>query len=416
MLYSKLIGQSKKQAPKDEESVNAQLLIKGGFIEKEIAGVYAFLPMGLRVMNKIMQVIREEMDAIGGQELLLGTLQNPEIWKKTGRWSEDTIDVWFKTEMANGTEVGLATTHEEPLTEIMSRRVQSYKDLPLYAYQFQTKFRNEVRAKSGLLRTREFIMKDLYSFNTDQESMEAFYEESIKAYHKVFARLGLGEKTYLTFADGKPFSKYSHEFQTVCETGEDTIYLSEEKEIAVNKEVFLDEVLRDLELKKSDLQEVRAIEVGNIFKLGTKYATALGLKYTDEEGREHPVVMGSYGIGPARCMATVVELYHDEKGIIWPESLAPYQIHLIGLNMEEKETAKQAAAVYQALQDAGIEVLFDDRLEITAGEKFADADLVGCPFRAVVSQKTEKKVELKKRVADKAELMEVNVLVDQINP
>ena len=415
MLYSKLIGQSKKQAPKDEESINAQLLIKGGFVEKEIAGVYAFLPMGLKVMNNIMQVIREEMNAIGGQELLLGTLQNPEIWKKTGRWSEDTIDVWFKTEMANGTEVGLATTHEEPLTEIMSRRVQSYKDLPLYAYQFQTKFRNEIRAKSGLLRTREFIMKDLYSFNKDEASMEAFYKKSIIAYHKVFERLGIGDKTYLTFADGKPFSKYSHEFQTICDTGEDTIYLSKEKEIAVNKEVYLDEVLKDLDLKKDELEEVRAIEVGNIFKLGTKYAEALGLKYTDENGNERPVVMGSYGIGPARCMATVVELFHDKDGIVWPENVAPYQVHLVGLNMEESQIAKQASEVYQKLQQSNVEPLFDDRLQVTAGEKFADADLVGCPYRAVVSQKTKDKVELKKRTGNKTELVDVNHLLNLLN-
>jgi prolyl-tRNA synthetase len=415
MLYSKLIGQTKKEAPKDEESISAQLLVRAGYIEKEMAGVYAFLPLGLRVMQNIMQVIREEMDAIGGQELLLGALQNPEIWKKSGRWSEEVIDIWFRTELANGTLIGLASTHEEPLAEIMKRHINSYKDLPLYAYQFQTKFRNELRAKGGLLRTREFIMKDLYSFNTDQESMDLFYEEAIGAYHKIFSRLGIGGETFLTFADGKPFSKYSHEFQTVCETGEDVVYLSREKNLAVNKEVYNDEVLNDLKLTKGELKEVKAIEVGNIFKLGTKYAEALGLTYTDENGENRPVVMGSYGIGPARCMATIVELKHDKKGIIWPENLAPYRLHLIGLNLEESQVAAEAKKVYENLSQMGHEVLFDDRLNVSAGEKFADADLVGCPYRLVVSQKTGDKVELKMRSDNKEKLVSLSELDNLLN-
>lgn len=415
MLYSKLVGQTTKETPKDEESINAQLLIRGGYIEKEMAGVYAFLPLGLRVMKNIMQVIREEMDKIGGQELLLGSLQNPEIWKKTGRWEADVIDIWFKTELANGTLIGLASTHEEPLAEIMKRHVNSYKDLPLYAYQFQTKFRNELRAKGGLLRTREFIMKDLYSFNLDQESMDLFYQKAIDAYHTIFKRLGIGKETFLTFADGKPFSKYSHEFQTVCSTGEDVVYLSRENKLAVNKEVYTDEVLDDLALKRDELEEVKAIEVGNIFKLGTKYAEALGLNYADENGGQHPVVMGSYGIGPARCMATIVELRHDNKGIIWPESLAPYKVYLLGLNMEDPKVAKQAEKVYTNLKDRGVEVLFDDRIDISAGEKFADADLVGCPYRLVVSQKTDQKVELKKRSEDQEKLVSLNELNNLLN-
>ena len=252
MKYSNLIGKTSKQVPSGEESRNAQLLIRAGFVQKEMAGVYAFLPLGNIVLQKIIQIIREEMNAIGGQEIHLGSLQNPEVWQKTNRWGDDVIDVWFKTQLATGTEIGLATTHEEPLTQIMTNYINSYKDLPMYAYQFQTKFRNELRARSGLLRTREFIMKDLYSFNKTQEDLDKFYEEAKDAYHKIFERCGIGNETFVCFASGGPFSKYSHEFQTVCENGEDTIYLSKDKKIAVNKEVFTPEVLKDLDLDKND--------------------------------------------------------------------------------------------------------------------------------------------------------------------
>lgn len=414
MRYSQLLGKTKKQAPKDEQSFNAQLLIKAGFVQKEMAGVYAYLPLGYRVIQKIVQVIREEMDAIGGQEIYLSALQNPETWTATNRWSDEIIDVWFKTKLHTGTELGLATTHEEPLTQIMTQYVHSYRDLPLYIYQFQTKFRNEPRARSGLIRLREFLMKDLYSFNKDEAGLEKFYEEAKESYHKIFDRLGIGDATYLTFASGGAFSKFSHEFQTVCENGEDTIYLCKEKKLAVNKRVLSDEVLNELDLKKGDLEVVRAIEVGNIFKLGTRFSVPLKLMYTDEKGKLQPVVMGSYGIGPGRAMATVVELNNDEKGIIWPEEIAPFKAHLIGLNMEDKKVAEIAEEVYKKLDIENIEVLFDDRLEVSGGEKFADADLIGCPYRVVISEKTADKVEIKKRSEEEGKIVAVGQVIKEL--
>jgi len=333
MLYSTLLGKTKKEAPKDETSLNAQLLIRGGFVQKEMAGAYIYMPLGLKVLEKLTQIISEEMEAIEGQEVLMTTLQNPETWKKTGRWDDRVVDVWFKSKLATGADVGLANTHEEPLTELLTKYVQSYKDLPLYIFQFQNKLRNELRAKSGLLRAREFIMKDLYSFNRSEEELNAFYELAKQAYYNIFNRAGIGDSTYITFASGGAFSKFSHEYQTTCETGEDTIYLDREKRIAINKEVYFDDVIEDLGLDKNSLEEVKAIEVGNIFKLKTRFSEPLGLTYTDEDGTEKPVYMGSYGIGLGRLMATIVELCNDEKGIIWPENVAPYRFHILGLRL-----------------------------------------------------------------------------------
>jgi len=408
MLYSKLIGKTKKQFPKDEESLNAQLLIKAGFIQKEMAGVYVFLPLGLRVLNNIINIVREEMNNIDGQEILLSALQNPEVWKKSGRWNDETLDVWFKTQLKNGSEIGLGTTHEEPLANLLSERIQSYKDLPLYVYQFQTKFRNETRARSGLIRTREFIMKDLYSFNKTNEELDEFYEKAKDSYVKIFERAGIGDKTFLTFASGGSFSKYSHEFQTVCTAGEDTIYLDRNKKIAINKEVYTDEVIKDLGLKKEGLEEVNAVEVGNIFKQGTRFSDPLGLKFTDENGVEKPVVMGAYGIGPSRLMATIVEINHDDRGIIWPKSVTPFDAHLVSLNT-------QADGVYENLNSAGIEVLFDDRENVTAGEKLSDADLIGIPNRIIVSKNTGDGVELKSRDSDEKKILSVDQLLNFIS-
>ena len=405
MRYSRIIGKTKKNAPKDEESVSAQLLIRGGFIHKEIAGVYTFLPLGFKVLNKVIQIIREEMEAIDGQEMSLTALQNPEVWKKSGRYSDDVVDIWFKTKFKNGAETCLAITHEEPLTNLMIQQIDSYKDLPLYAFQFQTKFRNEVRSKGGLLRAREFLMKDLYSFDKTREDHEKYYERVKQAYIKIWKRLGIGEETYLTFASGGSFSKFSHEFQTVCKNGEDTVYVDKKKKIAVNKEVFNDEVLKELNINKNDLEEVRAIEVGNIFPLGTKFSDALGLYYTNENGEKKPVVMGSYGIGLGRVIATIVELRHDDKGIIWPENIAPYKAMLIGLNPEDEKVKSKAETLYEKLNSLGIEVLYDDREDTTAGQKFADCDLIGIPYRILVSQKTGEKVEFKKRNEKEAVIM-----------
>ncbi len=412
MRYSQIIGKTKKDAPKDEESVSAQLLLRGGFIHKEIAGVYTFLPLGLRVLNKIVQIIREEMVAIDGQEMSLTSLQNSEVWKKSGRYEDDVVDIWFKTKFKNGAETCLAITHEEPLTNLMIQQIESYKDLPLYAFQFQTKFRNEVRPKGGLLRTREFLMKDLYSFDKTKEDHESYYERAKQAYIKIWDRLGIGNDTYVTFASGGSFSKFSHEFQTVCDSGEDTVYLERKKRIAINKEVYNDDVIKELGIDKNDLEEVRAIEVGNIFPLGTKFSDALGLYYTDEQGNKKPVIMGSYGIGPGRVMATIVELKHDDNGIIWPENISPYKVSLVGLNLEEESVSEQAESVYRSLISAGIDVLYDDRKDTTAGQKFSDMDLIGIPYRAVVSQKTGDGIELKKRSEKESKVVNINQLID----
>ncbi len=397
MRLSHLFTKTKKEDPRDEESLNAKLLIRAGFVHKEMAGVYDFLPLGWRVARKIMQIIREEMERIGGQELYLSALQNPEVWKATGRWSDEVVDVWFKTKLKTGTEIGLATTHEEPLALLMTHHIFSYKDLPVAVFQFQTKFRNELRSKSGVLRTREFIMKDLYSFHATQEDLDNYYERVKEAYVRIFERVGIGDKTFLTFASGGSFSRFSHEFQAVCEAGEDIVYVDYEKKIAVNKEVFEDKVLQEIGLEKEKLEERKAIEVGNIFKLGAKFSEPARLFYTTPQGDKRPVIMGSYGIGIGRLMGTIVELSHDAQGIIWPQSVAPYHVYLIS-QPDSKECEKKADYLYKQLQEREIEVLYDDREE-TMGTKLKDADLIGCPFRIVVSEKTlsKDKLELKKR-------------------
>ncbi len=412
MRQSKLFTKTKKEVPTDEVSKNAELLIRGGFIHKEMAGVYSYLPLGLRVFKKIENIIREEMDAIGGQEITMTALQNPELWKKTDRWNDQKVDIWFKTKLKNDTELGLGFTHEEPLTSIMKNYINSYRDLPCSVYQFQTKFRNEIRAKSGIMRTREFVMKDLYSFCKDETEHNKFYEKAKEAYKNIFQRAGIGHLTYLTYAGGGSFSKFSHEFQTVTSTGEDTIYINEENNIAINKEVFTDELKKELGLG-DNFKETKAVEVGNIFTLGTRFSDALDLTYQTEKGDKKPVFMGSYGIGPARLMGTVVEALADDKGIIWPESIAPFKVHLLSLG-EDENVKKQANLVYDTLVKKNIEVLFDDRDEISPGEKFADADLLGMPFRVVVSARSmkEKGVEVKKRNEEKGKVISLDELLN----
>ena len=412
MRQSKLFTKTKKEVPTDEMSKNAELLLRGGFIHKEIAGVYSYLPLGLSVLNKIENIIREEMNAIGGQEIVMTALQNPELWKKTDRWDDQKVDIWFKTKLKNDTELGLGFTHEEPLTNIMKNYISSYRDLPCYVYQFQTKFRNEIRAKSGVMRTREFMMKDLYSFSKDEKEHNEFYEKSKEAYKNIFKRVGIGHLTYITFASGGSFSKFSHEFQTVSATGEDTIYINEENNIAVNKEICDDEVISSLGLEKNKLVEKKAVEVGNIFTLGTRFSDALDLTYQTEKGDKKPVFMGSYGIGPARLMGAVVEVLADDKGIIWPESIAPFKVHLLSLG-EEENVKKQAEYVYDTLMKKNIEVLFDDREGISPGEKFAEADLLGMPYRVVISARSMKDngIEIKKRNEEKGQSVSLEELL-----
>ncbi|MCA9365764.1 prolyl-tRNA synthetase [Candidatus Kaiserbacteria bacterium] len=389
MRQTHLFTKTKKEAPADEVAKNAALLIKSGYVFKNMAGAYTFLPLGLKVIDKINSIIREEMDAIGGQEMHMPTLQDPSLWQSTDRWSDDNVDVWFKTELKAGGEVGLAWTHEEVITNLMRQYVSSYKDLPLFAYQIQTKFRNEMRAKSGIMRTREFWMKDLYSFCATQEQHDEFYEACAEAYMRIFNRIGIGKMTYRTFASGGAFTKFSHEFQTLAEAGEDVVYVNEAKNIAVNEEVLEEADLTELGVTREELTERKSIEVGNIFSLGTKFSEAIGLTYKDAEGIDMPVIMGSYGIGPARAMGTIVDLLSDEKGIVWPESVAPYKAHMIGLNGDDSEIRDYTDGIYSALQKRGVEVLYDDRVEARAGEKFADSDLLGMPYRVVVSRRSK---------------------------
>ena len=388
MRQTQLFTKTRKEAPSDEVSVNAQLLIRAGYIHKEMAGVYAFLPLGLRVIENIKQIIREEMNDAGGEELELSALQDAELWKETDRWDDAVVDAWFKTKLKNDTELGLGFTHEEPMTRMMRDHISSHRDLPRSVYQFQKKFRNESRAKSGIMRTREFVMKDLYTFAKDDAEHQTLYDRMAEAYTNIFARIGIGDTTYKTFASGGVFSKYSHEYQTVVDAGEDIIYVSKEKGIAINEEVYTPEVLSDLGVTEDELEKVAASEVGNIFSLGTRFSEPLGLTYKNEEGVDVPVVMGSYGIGPARIMGVVAELLGDEKGLVWPESIAPYQVHLVGLNGEDEEVRDYTDGIYSALVSRGVSVLYDDR-DLRPGEKFAESDLLGMPYRVVVSRRTK---------------------------
>jgi prolyl-tRNA synthetase len=412
MRVSHLFTKTSKDAPADEVAKNAQLLIRGGYVYKEMAGVYAYLPLGKRVLDKIIQIIREEMDGVGGNEISLTALQNAETWKASGRWDDKVLDVWFKTKLANGTDLGLAPTHEEPLTKLMKSYIRSYKDLPVYPYQFQIKFRNELRSKSGLMRGREFWMKDLYSFSRSQEEHDAFYEKISGAYSKVFDRLGLGEITYKTFASGGSFAKYSHEYQTLSPVGEDKVYLHKEKGIAINEEVYTDEILEEFGVTRDEMEEVTAVEVGNIFTLGTRYSDPFELNFTDENGESKPVVMGSYGIGPSRLMGLIAEHFADDKGLVWPENVAPYKVYLVSIG----DVATQADALYDELTSKGIEVLYDDRDE-RAGAKFADAELLGIPYRVTISERliADQKFEFTPRKTGESELLTGEQLLDKLS-
>ncbi len=381
MRLSKTFIKTLREAPKDEVAANGALLTRAGYIHKELAGVYDYLPLGLRVIENIKGIIREELNNIGCEEVLLSTLQNPELWEKTGRFSDQEVDIWFKTELTAGGVLGLAPTHEEPIVNMLKNYISSYKDLPLYLYQFQTKFRNELRAKSGILRGREFLMKDLYSFHTSEEDLDRFYGEAEKAYGRIFERLGIGDCTFETFASGGIFSKYSHEFQTFLPVGEDTVYYNKDKSVVLNKEVLTDEVLTDLNVSRDDLTETTAAEVGNIFKLKFKYSEPLGLKFINDKNEQQTVYMGCYGIGVSRVMGVIVEKFADEKGLVWPEAIAPFKYYLVGIG------EKGLARAEELYHDREEEFLFDDR-DLRPGEKFADSELMGIPYRIVVSDKT----------------------------
>lgn len=404
MLQSKLFTKTRREAPKDEVAKNAQLLIRAGYIDKLAAGVYTYLPLGLRVLKKIEDIIREEMNNAGGQEVLMPTFHPKELWEKTGRWSSMT-DL-YKVSDSSGREVALGPTHEEVVTPLVGSFISSYRDLPAYVYQFQNKFRMELRAKSGILRGREFIMKDFYSFHRDDKDLEAYYEKMKTVYKTVFERMGIGEKTYMTFASGGTFSKYSHEYQMLTEAGEDTIYICDKCRIAINKEIKADQP-ECPECKGKEFREAKAIEVGNIFELKTKFSNAFGLTYADENGKAQPIPMGCYGIGLGRVMGAVVEAYADEKGIVWPEAIAPFAVHLLNLNPDDEAVKKAGDELYAKLTAAGKEVLYDERVGVSAGQKFADSDLLGIPTRVVISKKTLEsgKFEVKKRTEAVASML-----------
>ncbi len=406
MKSSQLFTKTRKDAPADETAKNAQLLIKAGYVHKEMAGVYAFMPLGLRVLENIKQIVREEMDSVGGQEVQMTVLQPQEIFEKTDRWDDKKVDNWFKTKLVNGTELGMGLTHEEPIVDMLSDYMSSYKDLPLMVYQIQGKFRNELRAQAGLLRGREFVMKDMYSFARSQEEHEEIYERVAAAYERVYERLGIGDITYRTYADGGIFtSRFSDEFQMLSEIGEDTIYVDKERKIAVNKEVIDDERLEKFNIDKAKLEECKAIEVGNIFPLESKYTDALDVFYTDAEGNKQKIIAGCYGIGVSRLVGSLAEHFSDSRGLVWPENIAPYKVYIARLG-ESDTVVKAADELYEILQQRSISVLYDDR-DARAGEKFADADLLGMPYRIVISEKTVQNTmyELKKRTEQDSQLL-----------
>lgn len=406
MRLSKTFVKTLRAAPKDETARNGAYLVRAGYIYKEMAGIYDYLPLGLRVLENIKGIVREELNRLGCEEVLMSALQNPEPWKKSERWLSEKIDIWFKTELSSGGLLGLAPTHEEPMVNMLKTYVSSYKDLPLYVYQFQNKFRNELRAKSGILRGREFLMKDLYSFHTSEEDLDRFYAEVEEAYRRIFERLGIGDCTYETFASGGIFSKYSHEFQTVLPVGEDVIYYNNDKTIVLNKEVYNDEVLADLGASGEKFEETTAAEVGNIFKLKFKYSEPLGLRYSDESNEQKVVYMGCYGIGVSRVMGVIAEKFADDKGLVWPDTIAPYKYHLIGIG--DKGVA-EADKFYSGKEES---VLYDDR-DKRPGEKFADAELMGIPLRIVISDKTleENSAELTERKTGKT----WKISIDELN-
>ena len=412
MRLSKNFTRTIKQAPADEVARNAQLLIRAGYVHKTMAGVYSYLPLGLKVVENIKQIVREEMNKIDSQELVMSTLQRKETWQETGRWSDELVDVWFKSHLQDGTEVGFGWTHEEPIVDLLRNYLKSYKDLPISVYQFQNKLRNELRAKSGIMRGREFVMKDMYSVHASKEDLDKYYNAAIEAYKRCYDRFGIGDETYVTFASGGAFTKFSHEFQTICDAGEDYIYLHRGKNIAVNEEV-LDEAVKELGIDRSELERVKTAEVGNIFNFGTQKSEEMRLVFTDADGVEQYAYMGSYGIGITRVMGVIVEKFADDKGLVWPENIAPAKVYLVQIGSQSRSAADE---LYQKLQSAGVETIYDDRDE-RPGVKFADAELLGIPYRVTVSDRLldDGKWEVSTRQTGEQRLLTADELLATLN-
>lgn len=412
MRYSQLVSKTNPADPKDELTTNAKLLVRAGFINKLMAGVYSYLPLGLLVINKIEQIVREEMNAIGGQEIFLPALHPAENWKQTGGW--ESIDILFKLKSRTGKDYALGQSHEEVITPLAKEYVKSYKDLPLALYQIQQKFRDELRAKSGVLRGREFRMKDMYSWHENQADFDRFYAQVKEAYLKIFKRCGLTTK--VTEASGGSFSeKISYEFMVLTEAGEDDIFYCPSCDYCVNVEIAkgLSEGNECPKCQSGKMHKGRASEVGNVFDLGQKYPKAFDFKLADKEGKLFFPIMGCFGIGISRLMGVIVEAANDERGILWPESVAPATVHLLGLSLNDPAIKKQTEALYQELTQKKITVLYDDR-ESSAGVKFATADLIGIPHRVVISPKTEGKLEYKKRSEKEPKLITLSELLSLI--
>ncbi len=406
MRYSQVFPKTQKDAPKDAESINHQLLVRGGFVDQLMSGSWTFLPLGLRVLQKVVQIIREEMNAIGGQELVMPLLHPKEIWNETGRW-DTAKEVMYQFKDSRDKEYALSFTHEEIVIDLCRKHVQSYKDLPLKIYQFSTKFRNEPRAKSGVLRGREFLMKDLYSIHTTEEDMYEYYWQVKDAYLRAFKRMGFENVRVIEASGGVFTDNHTHEFQVLSETGEDTIYYCDECDWGENKEIFNETVGGKCpKCGNGEIKETKSIEVGNIFPLGTRYSEKMNFTFTDENGEKKNPHFASYGIGPSRVVGTIVETNHDDRGIIWPENVAPYDVHLVNIGVD-------ADSIYAKLRQAGVEVIYDDR-DLSAGEKFADADLIGIPVRLVVSEKTGDKIEWKNRTDNQTELLSVDEILSRL--
>jgi prolyl-tRNA synthetase len=412
MRQSTLFTKTIKEKPRDEKSINAIFLERAGFIHKEMAGAYSILPLGLKVIRNIESLIRKEMKQLFAQEVSMTVLQPKEIWEKTGRWSGKLgQEVMYKTKQGRS-EVGLGPTHEEMLTNIIKRYVHSFENLPLYVYQIQTKFRKEPRARSGILRGREFGMKDLYSFDRSFADFKKYYQKVKGSYLKIFE--GCGLEAIITEASGAGFTKdYTHEFQVIAESGEDEIIYCPNHHFSQNKEVAKLKEGDDCPVCGEKLKKANSIEVGNIFPLGTTYSKAMKAFFKDKDGKEKPIIMGCYGIGTSRLMGTIVEVHHDEKGIIWPSRIAPFQIHFLALSSDKGRVKKAAERTYQDLKKSGMEILYDDREGKSAGEKFADADLIGIPWRLVISEKTlaQDSIEIKKRGKEKKDLIKIEQVI-----
>jgi len=416
MLQSQLFAKTIKEDPKDETSVGTRLLIRAGFIEKIAAGVYAMLPLGFKVLSNIENVIAKEMENLGAQRVAMSALVPKTNWQVTGRWQ--TLDVLYKVKGKGNEEYGLGATHEEEVTPIAQKHHLSYKDFPFAVYQIQTKFRDELRAKSGLLRTREFLMKDLYSFHIDAADCDKYYDRVKEAYFSIFGAAGIAQTTFLTLASGGTFSKFSHEFQTLTDAGEDLIYHCGNCGLAINREVK-SEFPKCPDCGSTDFDEKKSIEVGNIFKLGTKYSEAFGFEAQGSDGKKLPVLMNCYGIGLPRLMGIIAESLHDDKGLVWPRAVAPFNVHLVELPSRDdsgSQTKTVAQKIYLDLQKQGLTVLYDDRKTVSAGEKFKDSDLIGIPTRLVVSAKTleQESVEVKKRDSNEVELIKIDQIGNSV--